>query len=232
VVMVTDLMIDGVRVLPGVPGMATAPRQIWYGVLQAALETEFGLRQAGSLDPGSRTFAGASFAMGDSLEVLSADGSGPPPAGADPALLADVEAESLVVVPGDVTSAEGWWTVDPTTGVTRAMLSPGLRGYRDTSTNRGRPAGTTLDSYYKAKGAGSQALRRGTGRRPHIPGNYHPGRTPPAGRCSGASEYISIVGCVSLPTAIVLNGATIILVIVVIEWARQVFWCGYVVDCK
>ena len=47
----------------------------------------------------------------------------------DSSTLADeLEAGSLAIVPGDIPTAVGWWSVDPATGATQAVLDPGTGG--------------------------------------------------------------------------------------------------------
>ena len=73
----TDLMVDGVRLLPRTAGAPTAPLQVWYGALQSAIETEQGLRRtAGFSDEPPVELAGGSFALQEPLAVVEGDADG------------------------------------------------------------------------------------------------------------------------------------------------------------
>ena len=122
----TDLAIDGVRTLPR-PGASVdeaAGHQLWYGVLQGAVESELALIRASSVDPEGRTLEGVSFHMGDPLTVVtSADGSGPE--AADASLAAILDGGGLAVVPGDPALVTAWWEVTAD-GSTRSVVAPAL----------------------------------------------------------------------------------------------------------
>ena len=84
----TDLMVDGVRLLPGTAGAPTAPLQVWYGALQTAIETEHGLRRtAGFSDEPPVELAGGSFALREPLTVVVGDPADRSSTDADPALI-------------------------------------------------------------------------------------------------------------------------------------------------
>ena len=127
----TDLLIDDVRMLAADPTAtgAIAAHEQWYGTLQAALETEQGLRSAVALDPGSRLLDGVSLVMTQPLTVITPDAVGSLPATAAPRLQAALLAGRTVVVPGDPAVATTWWEV-ATDGTTRAILAPSLGGVR------------------------------------------------------------------------------------------------------
>ncbi|MFV2064880.1 MAG: hypothetical protein ACC726_15420, partial [Chloroflexota bacterium] len=226
VVAVTDLMLDSVRILPDAPNGPTAAGQLWYGVLQSALETELGLRTADALVEDEPLLAGASLSMDPPLVVLSA-GVTTSPDGAPAALRRDLESGLIAVLSGDATSATSWWTIDPDSGATRAILAPGLRGVRDVTSSQ-RDRADVFDTIWQKDKRGSRtkvrkARPRGgvdrvkghdprdyTRKKPGLPQNQKlklprsrtpPLRQPPAPRCTGKGEYMTVVGCVSLPTA-------------------------------
>ena len=74
----TDLLLDGVALLapPGEAAGASRLRQLWYGALQTALESEFVRIRSGALVPDGRQLGGASFSMGPA--AVPADGLGSP----------------------------------------------------------------------------------------------------------------------------------------------------------
>ena len=124
-----DLALDGVRLLaaPGTDATGLALRQVWYGALQTALETELIRRAGASIVPDGRRVGGASFDMVEPLSVLV----GSEAAESDlslPALLREaLEQDRLVVVSGDAAAAVSWWTVDPVDGTTRSIIASGGR---------------------------------------------------------------------------------------------------------
>jgi len=227
IIQITDLMLDSVRILPSAPGGPTVPGQIWYGALQSALETESGLRTADALAEDEPSLAGASLSMRAPLRVLKL-GADQVPEGSSAALQQDLASGALVVLPEHADSAKAWWTIETDSGVTRAMLAPGLRGLRGVVA---RPDGSddVSDTIWQKDRRGSRSKARpyrgpGGARRAlgYNPDDYKPPKKPglprgqkfrfpktkgpplrpnPTPRCSGQSEYMTVIGCVSLPTA-------------------------------
>lgn len=227
IVQITDLMLDDVRILPSTSGGPTVPGQIWYGTLQSALETESGLLAADAVAEDEPSLTGASLSMQEPLSVLMPE-TDQAPAGSSGALRRDLESGVLVVLPEAAGSIDAWWAVEPDSGATRAMLAPGLRGVREVLAEpRGGPE--VSDEIYRKSEIGSKSkarpnrgpggVRRALG---YNPDDYKPPRKPglpqgekfkfpktkrpplrpnPAPRCSGQGEYMTVVGCVSLPTA-------------------------------
>ena len=70
----TDLLRDGTRTLPraGAAPDAAAGHQLWYGAVQAALETEYLLSTASSFQPDSLALEAVSFDMAQPLTVVYA----------------------------------------------------------------------------------------------------------------------------------------------------------------
>ncbi|MFN8518286.1 MAG: transglutaminase domain-containing protein [Chloroflexota bacterium] len=124
---VTDLAIDDLRMLAddGSDAEATA-RQLWYGSLQGAFETEYALANASAFESDGLVLEGVSFDMDQSLHVVtSADGGRPDAASGDLDHL--LQAGGLAVVPGDVAAARTWWEIAADAG-TRSVLAPRLGG--------------------------------------------------------------------------------------------------------
>ncbi len=181
----TDLLLDGVHVLAATEGDASsaAQRSLWYGALEAALETEHLLGRLATL-PEPPLLDGASLAMARADLVVTDDPDG-----------------TLRVTPGDPATSTTWWSVDPATGATRAVLAPGMGGvngkvawgkikHQPPRINRGG-----------AGGANTHGLTK-DGRivRLRDPGDPSPAGPPPS-RCGAGQEYVAIVGCVSVPAA-------------------------------
>jgi hypothetical protein len=161
----TDLMIDGVRTLPrsGAAPDAAARRQVWYGALTGALETEFVLSGASLLDPATRTLSSASFDTTQPLTLLT-DASGTIPAAADGSLAEVLADGGLAVVPGDVATAHSWWEIAHD-GTTRAVLAPRLgSSSKIGGLNPNSPAYRVQPKSGSSPG-GNQQGRRGPGER-------------------------------------------------------------------
>jgi hypothetical protein len=122
----TDLLIDSVRTLLPEPRSVreVAERQLQYGVLESALETETTLQLAAAWDPVGRTVVSTSLATGGHLTVLVPSDVERMPAGSAGALRKALRAGELAVVPGDVAKAAAWWTV-ARSGFVRALMEPG-----------------------------------------------------------------------------------------------------------
>jgi hypothetical protein len=226
VVEITDLMLDSVRVLPSVSGAPTAPAHLWYGALQSALETEQGLR-AERVQGDESALTSASLSLRQPLNVIG-PGIGTAPGSAPAALLDDLASGALVVLAGDGSAPDSWWSVAGASGVTHAMLAPGLRGVRDVIEPNAAQS-RVYDEIYRKSERGSKSKARkwrppgGTQRsdgydrrqykQPRKPGlprgeklklpksKPPPLRQPSVPRCTGQGEYMTVVGCVSLPTA-------------------------------
>jgi hypothetical protein len=219
----TDLLLDGVRVVAS-DAAATpdaARRSIWYGALESALETELSLRRAAGVSGEDAAMSGASFAMTQPLQVMEAADAGPVvPA----ALRAALDAGAIAVVPRAPATSHTWWTVDPATGATRAVLDPGFGGVnggiawgkiinRPPVINRGGAGGANT-WYLNDDGSITRA--------PRPPGGGAPGggtpTGPPPSRCGGGSEYVTLLGCVSIPMAWVIRiGLSLVLIGVITD---------------
>lgn len=134
---VTDLAIDSIRTLPTDGAAAeAAARQVWYGALEGAFETELALANASAYDAEGRTLEGVSFDMAQPLTVVTADATARPTAAADD-LAALLAAGGLAVVPGDVAAARAWWEV-ASDAQTRSVLAPRLGGNKAGGIGGGR----------------------------------------------------------------------------------------------
>lgn len=207
---VIDLALDGVDVAlgPDAAADAAALHRLWYGVLQTALETEASLRAASAVDPATVVVDSVSLAMSGARLSLAA----PSALAAAPleatALREALAAGQLAVLVG---GPERFWAVDPGSGATRSVIDPGLRA--------GRVSGR---GYVNASGGGPRyVVDPRTGRELGYvrDGTYYRyGRTPPS-RCSGGTEYVIQLGCVSLPVGMTVGMAQGVVVTAVVSWA-------------
>ena len=183
-----DLALDDVMLVsadPAGPG-EVARRQLWYGALETALETQLGLRRAAAFDPAGLMTLGPSIGDPTTQQLLTpADITGA--AGGPVALRGALEGGLWVVAPLDVSSAGSWWTIDPTTATTRSVLDPGLGGVRSVTWTSSSTAGRTTDTVMR--GGGPKGPRPGGTRQ----GNFRY-RAPK----KGANEYFAVVFGVSL----------------------------------
>ena len=122
----TDLATDTIDVVTSGDQATAAAQRLWYGAAETALETEFGLRAAGSGDPDGRQLIGTSLGMDEPLSVVASAAQG---AGAPDALLDAITAGAIAIVPGDVAGARTWWTVMPSDGQTESLLTPDGRAF-------------------------------------------------------------------------------------------------------
>jgi len=126
----SDLLLDPITLALPASGDGTGDAAVrqWYGVLEAALETETGLQVASAFDPGDRQLVGAGLSTGSTraLAVLTRDDISTLPATAPVALVRALEADHIVVVPGDAATSSVWWTIATADGTTRSILDPGL----------------------------------------------------------------------------------------------------------
>jgi hypothetical protein len=210
--------------------------RVWLGVVEAALETEIG-RRTGSLifDSATTTQTSASWASDAPLLRIGAGGS---------ALAADAPLEArtssaaghLIFAPDGTLVA--WWDIDPASGTTKALLAPDLGGFRSYGGYRPDPS-RSLDSSLTRARTGLQS--NGGGNVTHISENgrtsidYRGGRAvrtgggggaggggPPASRCGGGSEYMIIVGCVSLPAGFALRYAYAVVITEIVLIAADI----------
>jgi hypothetical protein len=217
----TDLAIDGIRLVarPGTDPAAVSARQVWYGVLESALEAEFIRDTTAALDPSSRNVLGTSQAMDQPLTVLTSADAGSLPASAAPALADALGIGLITVVPGDPATAPAWWTVSPDTGATRAVLAPGLGGGLAqggwTAGGGSYTNATSSNVVYEIDANLNTIVHRGGQ-------TTRPARLPPrAGGCGGGEEYVSVVGCVGIGTIFLVGAAaTVITLLCVISIYR------------
>lgn len=209
---ITDLALDHLSVVTGegIGPVGAARQRLWYGVLQSALETEIVVRRAAAVDPSTLTMRSVSLAMGEGLRLA-----GPDELETGPALAREAAAGGdMVVLVGDQSGLATFWAIEPRTGLARSVMGPGLRIGFDGGGN-----------YTNASGGGPRYIidpRTG-----NTMGYVKDGRTylykrKPPTRCSGGSEYLVILGCVSIPASWatgVLVGATIV---AIVAWASVI----------
>ncbi|MFO1237077.1 MAG: transglutaminase domain-containing protein [Alphaproteobacteria bacterium] len=201
-----DLALDHVTVAAE-SGAGGAAERFWYGVEQAALETEYGLLRLAAMDPSGRSAAGASLALGGGAPTVI----GPETQlfEAPAALKAALGTGALVVLAGDPASARVWWTVAPD-GATRAVLDPSLGGLTGGGPyHSGGP-------YVNSSGGGPRYIIDNAGR---TVGEVRNGRdmmyrnaARSGSSCKGGSEYMTVLGCVSVPTSLVLGVLGLVIV--------------------
>jgi hypothetical protein len=157
----TDIVVDGIRTLPrdGASTEAAARHQLWYGALEGALETEYGLAVAAPGAADGRTLVGVSLAMGEPLTVVG-EADEVLPAGAGANLERILDAGGFAVVPGDVASARTWWEVGADGG-TRAVLAPRLGGWWSSFARRFNPAYRVQPAGQPYPGGGGKQNRPG-----------------------------------------------------------------------
>jgi len=190
--------------------------RLWVGIVESAMETEFGLRAGAMLfDPETTTRSSASLAS-DLPLVRLGTGSAELPADAPRNARASLGEGHLLFAPDGTLAA--WWEVDPATGAARGVLAPDLGGQRSYGGYTPEPT-RRLDSSWGRQRTGLQS--NGGGNVTHISPDgrrsidYGPngriaragGGGPPPNRCGGGSEYMIILGCVSLPAGWALREA-------------------------
>lgn len=201
-----DLKLGGATVLARPDAAALAfEYRLWAGILESAVETEFGAR-AGQLLFVPETTTRVSASTLSDVALVRHDRTTPAVGDAPRTALAAVDGGLLVFAPAGPLAA--WWEIDPATGTTRAVLAPDLGGQRSYGGYRPEPS-RTLDSSWGRQRTGLNSGRGGVvhmsedGSRSIIQGQRNLGRAasngPPPNRCSGGSEYMTILGCVSLP---------------------------------
>lgn len=221
----TDLLIDDVRVVAVDDGSAqeAAMATVWYGALESALETEDALARAGGLGSVAGGLVGTSLMMSRPLTVLSAGSTG------RPALRAALADGALVVVPGDPATSRAWWTIDPVTGATHAVLDPGAGGVNGKVAWGAIKHRPPVIHRGGAGGANTHWLHPDGSIRRYPPGRGPGGgvpQGPPPSRCGGGTEYVTILGCVSIPAAWAIRIGVGLIVTAVVTDAIIVFLIG------
>jgi hypothetical protein len=163
---------------------------------------------------------GASLSMDQPLSVLTDPAA--LPAGAKASLAEALGSGLVAVVTGDPATATSWWTVDPADGSTRAIVAPGLGG----AVASGPQRRTTNDVQGGwTPGGGGYVNSAQSGVRYVINPNtletegvirngqyYRYTRGAPSARtCSGGNDYSTLLGCVSIPMALVIGTVTVVI---------------------
>ena len=203
-----DLALDGVDVaLPADAAPDAAARhRLWYGALQTALETEATLQAARAVDPETATLDGVSLAMaGAELRVVGPDDLA---SAEGPALREALGDGDLAVLVGD---PGRFWAIDPASGATRSVLEPGVRvGFIGGGNYVNSAGGGVRYVIDEATGRTIGYIRDGK--------LYRYGRTPPS-RCSGGTEYVMLLGCVSIPASMTVGMATGAVIVAIVAWS-------------
>lgn len=206
---IIDLALDDVSLIGAADPAAEARQRLWYGVLQGALETQMTLARSLAVDPTTARVDSVSLRMGEPLTVLRPGDAATVPAAAAE-LKAALAAGAVVVSVGQPGAEGAFWAVDPATGAASSVIEPGLRigfigggNYVNSATSGIRYIidPNTLNTIgYEVNGK-----------------TYLFGRTP-ASRCSGGQEYVTILGCVSIPGSLTV-GQLALVVTAVTAWA-------------
>jgi hypothetical protein len=196
----TDLVLDGVRLLadPSVAPADVAARRVWYGALQSAIEAQVVRDRTAGDVPSGVALSGATYDTAGPMTVLDAAaiaGRTDLPA----ALVADVAAGGLAIVAADAVAPQTWWAIGPD-GMTRAMLAPSFGGGGGYTPGGGRYTGVrNLPRVPRGQSSGSGGVY-------DLSKPSRPARNVPVGNtCRGGSEYTTILGCVSVPGALVFR---------------------------
>lgn len=212
-----DLKLGGATVLArGGHAREAFETRLWVGVVEAAMESEFGRRSTGLIFDAATTVVTSASLAADAPLVRLGTGGDTLPDGAPRNARAAADAGHALFAPAGAMAA--WWDVDPATGETRPMLGPDLGGFRSYGGYRPGPSNHLNSSYTRqrsglsANGGGNVTHISADGRRSI---DYGPngriaragGGGPPPNRCGGGSEYMIIVGCVSLPAGWALREA-------------------------
>lgn len=211
---IVDLALDGVSFAGADGGGEAARQRLWYGVLQGALETEMTLARARAVDPATAELASVSLRMNEALTVLQpGEADAAPPAAAE--LRDALRSGDVAVSVGAPGPSGAFWAIEPATGATRSVIEPGLRigfigGGNYTNSSPGGPryvidpeTGNTLGHIKDGK-------------------YYRYGRTPTS-RCSGGTEYVVLLGCVSIPAGMTIGMANAVVITAVVSWAIAIF---------
>ncbi len=210
----TDLALDDIDVTTGgVDDPALAARvRLWHGVLQTALETEMARARSAAVDPATATLSSVSISMTDTPRLLGPEAAGD--GAASSSALSDVLASgdlALLVEGGPTLS---FWAVDPASGRTRSIQEPGVR--------IGHVGG---GNYVNSSTGGPRyVVDPKTGR---SLGTIRNGKFTPAGRaqpsrCGGGTEYVVVLGCVSIPASMTAGLATGVVITAIVAWATVI----------
>jgi hypothetical protein len=211
-----DLAADTLDVLaaPGAPQAAVTDHQVWYGALESALETELGLRLAGTFDPAGLVVHSTSLAMGPPLVLLEPSAAGNLAPATETGIRDSLAAGDLVAVPGDPSTSNAWWSVDPSTGATRAVLAPGLGGIKIGGPKPPlgpKPVNPPEKLPNKPPPKEPTPPQKGDRFDPPKPGGQsgHAGEPPPP-KCPNGNEYSELTGCVSIGTIAVVTFTSLV----------------------
>jgi len=206
---ITDLAVDDIDVLvaDGIPGSTAGQVRLWHGVLQSALETELALERSRAVSPETVTLGSVSLAMDGAPTLVRPDGIDTVDASAG-ALRRALDSGDLALVVGG--PSRSFWAIDPLSGRTRSVSEPGIRnssigGGNYVNTSAGGPRWVVDPKTGNSLGT----IRNG---------RFTPARRPPPSRCSGGTEYVILLGCVSLPASMTAGMATNVIVTAGVSW--------------
>jgi hypothetical protein len=189
-----DWLIDGVTYLPSAE--RTRDLQLWYGALQSAYETTLSEQAARAMGGEGAQVESTSTLLSPPLAFRTAE--------ALPLAAARVLKDRYRILTSPA-SAKAWWRYDPETGSVKAMLSPAIGGsryiypgnnYVNTPNNPWEYHIDPETGISRRMPAGSEYVNPNPKKRPPPPKRPKP---PPGGKCSGGTEYLVIMNCVSIP---------------------------------
>ena len=210
-----DLALDDLGVVAAADAEAGVEARIrlWYGVLQTALETELSLERTRAVDPASVVVSSVSLAADGPPTLVLPDqiDDVDPDAGA---LREALRAGDLALVVGDARTSNTFWAVDPVSGQTRSIAEPGIR--------IGSIGG---GNYVNSSGGGPRYVvdpKTGRSMGTIRNGKFTPTNRPPPNRCQGGTEYVVILGCVSIPAGMTVGMANGVVVTAIVSWATVI----------
>ncbi len=210
---IIDLALDRVAFVGAAGASAEARLRLWYGVLQGALETDMTQARSRAVDPSTAVVDSVSLRMGEDLRVLRPDDAEAVPAAAAE-LRSALRSGELAVTVGAPGPTGAFWAIEPTTGATLSVVEPGLRigfigGGNYTNSSGGGPR-YVIDP---KTGNTTGYIKDGT--------RYRYARTP-ANKCGGGTEYVVILGCVSIPGSMTVGMVTGVVVVAIVSWAAAI----------
>lgn len=205
---IIDLALDDVSIVGAADSATEARQRLWYGTLQGALETRMTLGRSLAVDPGTEVIDSVSLRMGSPLTVLSPTDATDVPAAASE-LKGALAAGDLAVSVGEPGASGAFWAIDPASGATSSVMEPGLRLGFVGGGNYVNSAGSAIRYIIDPNTLNTIGYE--------VNGQtFYFGRTP-ASRCSGGQEYVTLLGCVSIPGALTV-GQLGILITAVTAW--------------
>jgi hypothetical protein len=207
----TDLALDGVDVVAteAAPAGVSGRVRLWHGVLQQALETELARVRAAAVDPATVELTSVSLDMDAPPSLVTPEAIDT--VDIDRLALRDALAGGALALVVDDSDGGAFWAVDPATGRTRSVVEPGL--------HMGFIGG---GNYVNSVNSGVRyVVDPKTGRTLGVirNGKFIPSHRSPPGRCSGGTEYVIVLGCVSIPASMTVGLVTGVVIVAIVAWS-------------